>query len=147
MASTVEDFLSKSDEQAIVEAIRQSETRTSGEIRVHLEHHSTTEDALLRAQELFHLLKMDNTKEENGVLIYVAVDDHKLAICGDAGINKVVPPDFWKSTKDAMIAQFTKGNFRDGLIEGVQSTGEKLAVFFPWKHGDKNELPDEITTS
>jgi len=147
MASTVEDFLSKSDEQAIVEAIRQSEMRTSGEIRVHLEHHSATEDALMRAQELFHLLKMDNTKEENGVLIYVAVDDHKLAICGDTGINNVVPPDFWESTKDAMITQFTKGNFRDGLIAGVHAAGEKLAVFFPWKHGDKNELPDEITTS
>lgn len=146
MASTVEDFLSKSDEQAIIFAIRNSETMTSGEIRVHLERHCNN-DALLRAQELFHLLKMDNTKEENGVLIYVAVDDHKLAICGDAGINRAVPENFWVTTKDKMIIQFTAGNFRDGLIDGVQCAGEKLAQFFPWKHGDVNELPDEITTS
>lgn len=147
MASTVEDFLSKEDEQAIIAAIRASETQTSGEIRVHLEHHVQIKDALLRAQELFHLLKMDNTKEENGVLIYVAVDDHKLAICGDAGITRVVPVDFWETTKDKMIQQFTQGNFRDGLIEGVRCAGEKLAEFFPWQHGDTNELPDEITTS
>lgn len=147
MRSTVEDFLSKEDEQAIIAAIRHSETQTSGEIRVHLEHHSKTEDVLVRAQELFHLLKMDNTKEENGVLIYVAVDDHKLAICGDAGINQAVPPDFWETTKNTMITQFSNGKFREGLIDGVLCAGEKLAEFFPWKHGDTNELPDEITTS
>lgn len=147
MASTVEDFLSKEDEEAVITAIRHSETQTSGEIRVHLEHRSGDKDALLRAQELFHLLKMDNTKDENGVLIYVAVDDHTLAICGDAGINRVVSTDFWESTKDKMIAQFTKGNFRDGLIDGVLCAGEKLAQFFPWEHGDTNELSDEITTS
>lgn len=147
MASTVEDFLSKSDEEAVVAAIRHSETRTSGEIRVHLEHYSRTKNTLERAQELFHLLKMDNTKEENGVLIYVAVDDQKLAICGDAGINNLVSDDFWESTKNTMIKQFAKGNFRDGLIDGVHCAGEKLAEFFPWQHGDINELPDEITTS
>lgn len=147
MGSTLEDFLSKEDEQAIITAIRTSEAQTSGEIRIHLEHHFQTEDALLRAQELFHILKMDNTKEENGVLIYIAVDDHKLAICGDAGINRVVPPDFWESTKDKMITQFKQGNFCDGLIDGVQCAGEKLAQFFPWKHGDTNELSDQITTS
>ncbi|TVZ52210.1 TPM domain-containing protein [Dokdonia sp. Hel_I_53] len=146
MASTVEDFLTKEDEQAIVAAIRHSETQTSGEIRVHLEHHAN-KDALLRAQELFHFLKMDNTKDENGVLIYVAVDDHKLAICGDAGINRKVPSDFWESTMKMMLVYFKKGDFRDGLIAGVASAGDKLAAFFPWQHGDINELPDEITTS
>ncbi|ANH60015.1 TPM domain-containing protein [Dokdonia donghaensis] len=146
MASTVEDFLSKEDEEAIITAIRESEQQTSGEIRVHLEHHSK-KDALVRAQELFHLLKMDNTKDENGVLIYVAVDDHKLAICGDKGINNKVPADFWESTKDKIIAQFKQDNFRDGLIDGVRCAGEKLAQYFPWEHGDVNELPDEITTS
>jgi uncharacterized membrane protein len=146
MSSTVEDFLSKRDEEAIIAAIRHSENQTSGEIRVHLEHFCKT-DALDRAQELFHLLKMDNTKDENGVLIYVAVDDHKLAICGDAGINRAVPDNFWETTKNKMITQFTKGNFCEGLIDGVHSAGEKLAHFFPWRHDDINELPDEITTS
>lgn len=146
MASTVEDFLSKEDEQAIIAAIRHSETQTSGEIRVHLEHHAG-KDPLLRAQELFHLLKMDNTKDENGVLLYVAVDDHKLAICGDAGINRMVPHNFWESTMQMMLLKFKNGKFRDGLIAGVTSVGDKLAAFFPWEHGDINELPDEITTS
>ena len=146
MASTVEDFLTAGDEQMVIAAIRDSETKTSGEIRVHLEHYCAG-DALLRAQELFHLLKMDNTKDENGVLIYVAVDDHKFAICGDRGINTVVTDDFWESTKDTMITHFKEGKYAQGLIEGVKCAGQKLAAFFPWEHGDRNELPDEITTS
>jgi uncharacterized membrane protein len=146
MASIVEDFLTAEEEQAVIQAIRDAEATTSGEIRVHLEKHSDL-PALDRAKELFHLLKMDNTKEENGVLIYVGVDDHQLAIIGDRGLNSQVPKDFWETTKDKIIAQFRKGRFQAGLVDGVQCAGEKLAQFFPWKHGDTNELSDEISTS
>jgi uncharacterized membrane protein len=146
MTSSVEEFLSPQDEQEIVGAIRVAELSTSGEIRVHIERHAKI-PTLERAQELFHLLKMDNTKEENGVLIYIAVDDHKLAICGDRGINSKVPKDFWESTKDKMIQSFTKGNFKEGILLGVSCAGKKLSTFFPWQHGDENELPNEITTS
>ena len=85
--SRVEDFLSAEDEQEIVEAILKAEKNTSGEIRVHIESH-TRLDHYERAREVFHLLKMDNTKEENGVLLYVAVNDKKFSICGDTGIDK-----------------------------------------------------------
>ena len=146
MASTVEDFLTQTEEQEIVEAIRIAESNTSGEIRVHLERH-TDLDPLTRAKEIFHILKMDNTKEENGVLIYIAVDDHRFAICGDRGINKKVPAHFWETTRDTMSASFKKGKFKQGIIEGVQHAGERLSIYFPWKHGDTNELSDEITTS
>ncbi len=146
MGSIVEDFLTASEEGAIVDAIRKAELLTSGEIRVHLERHSDL-PALDRAQELFHLLKMDNTKEENGVLIYVSVDDHQLAIIGDRGLNTQVSNDFWQSTIDKMLAQFQQGNFCEGIIAGVQCAGEKLALYFPWQHDDTDELPNEISTS
>ena len=96
--SRVEDFLSATEEKEVVDAILKAEKNTSGEIRVHLEPH-TRMDTMERAKELFHILKMDNTKENNGVLIYVAVNDRKFAICGDKGIDKVVPKDFWNSQK------------------------------------------------
>ena len=146
MASSVEEFLTPQEEQEIVGAIREAELATSGEIRVHIERHKEI-PALERAQEIFHLLKMDNTKEENGVLIYIAVDDQELAICGDRGIHKKVPSNFWDSTKNKMIAQFKEGHFKEGIIEGVYCAGNKLGEFFPWKHDDENELPNEITTS
>ena len=146
MASSVEDFLTPQEEQEIIGAIRAAELATSGEIRVHIECHKDI-PTLQRAQELFHFLKMDNTKDENGVLLYIAVDEHQLAIVGDRGIHAKVPDDFWESTKDKMISQFKKGKFKEGIIDGVYCAGEKLGHFFPWKHGDENELPNEISTS
>ncbi|WP_149277632.1 TPM domain-containing protein [Pareuzebyella sediminis] len=142
--SRVEDFLTADEEQEIVQAIRAAEKNTSGEIRVHIEPHTRLE-TMERAKEVFHILKMDNTKEENGVLIYVAVNDQKFAICGDRGIDRVVPKDFWHSTRNAIQTQFEKGRFKQGLINGILEAGRELKVHFPWQHDDKNELSDEIS--
>lgn len=145
MSAKVEDFLTASQEQAIVEAIRKAELLTSGEIRVHLE--SSCIDPISRAQELFHLLKMDNTKEENGILFYVAVDHKKFALIGDRGIHKQVGDDFWNAVRDVVLSRFRESEFQNGLIEGIELVGKKLAVYFPWQHDDENELPNEISVS
>lgn len=127
-----------------MQAILQAEKYTSGEIRVHIESH-TALDHYERARELFHLLKMDNTKEENGVLLYVAVNDRKFSICGDKGIHKVVPKDFWETTKELIQSHFKAGNFKEGIVEGVRKAGTELEKHFPWQHGDTNELSNEVS--
>jgi len=142
--SKVENFLSQEEEQRVVAAIRRAEKTTSGEIRVHLEK-NTDIDILERAAEVFHWLKMDNTIQRNGVLIYVAVDDRKFAIYGDKGINKVVPENFWNSTKNIILDQFRDHNFTQGLIDGITLAGKELQHHFPWDHTDTNELSDEIS--
>jgi len=140
----VEAFLTAAQEQLIVNAIREAEKNTSGEIRVDLEK-SLQKEPMVRAQEVFYKLEMDKTKHRNGVLFYVAVDDHRFAILGDEGIDKVVPDDFWESIKDEVINEFSKGNFTEGLIKGILHTGEKLKQYFPYADDDKNELSDEIS--
>lgn len=140
----VEDFLTAVEEQAVIEAIRIAELNTSGEIRVHLEKTSKG-DASNRALELFFSLKMDNTKLQNAVLIYVAVADKTFVIYGDKGINDVVPLDFWDSTKDLMQSHFKVGNFKQGLIEGILKSGEQLKKYFPHTDLDTNELTNEIS--
>lgn len=142
--SKIEDFLSPEEEQEIIEAIRLAEKNTSGEIRVHIEKTSKI-DVFNRAMEVFHNLKMDNTKLQNGVLIYVAVDDKTFVIYGDKGINDVVSKDFWDSTKNIMQSHFKSGDFKKGLIEGVLKAGEQLQNYFPWKHTDVDELPNNIS--
>ena len=142
--SKVEDFLTADEEQEIVNAILDSEKNTSGEIRVHIET-STSGDHYLRAQEVFHLLKMDNTRESNGVLIYVAVDDKKFVICGDKGINEVVPKGFWDTTKDVIQNKFKEGKFKEGIINGILMAGNELQAHFPWKPNDANELSNEVS--
>ena len=142
--SKVEDFLTKEEESAIVEAIRVAEKNTSGEIRVHIEA-TTSLDAYERAMEVFHELNMDATELQNGVLIYLAVNDKTFVICGDKGINDVVAPDFWDCTRDAMVSQFKLGNYKQGLIDGILNAGEQLKKYFPWQEGDTNELSNEIS--
>jgi len=142
--SKVEDFLSKEDEQEIVEAIRVAEKNTSGEIRVHIEA-TTSLDHYDRAMEVFHELRMDETQLQNGVLIYLAVEDKTFVICGDKGINDIVTNTFWDSTRDAMASQFKQGYFKQGLINGILKAGDELKKYFPWQEGDTNELSNEIS--
>lgn len=142
--SRVEKFLTEAEEQEIVQAILEAEKNTSGEIRVHIESH-TRLDHYERAKEVFHVLKMDNTKDENGVLIYVAVNDRKFVIYGDKGIDKVVPENFWNATRDAIQNNFKHGNFKQGIIDGIRNAGKELEAHFPWSHGDRNELSNEVS--
>lgn len=142
--SKVEDFLTKEEEQEIVEAIRVAEKNTSGEIRVHLEK-TTALDVYDRALEVFNELKMDETQQKNGVLIYLAVEDKTFVICGDYGINDVVANDFWDSTKEVMVAHFKNGNYKQGLVDGILMAGEQLKKHFPWSEDDTNELSNEIS--
>ena len=143
--SKVEDFLSKKDEEEIIEAIRKAESHTSGEVRVHLEKTTGEKDIFDRAMEVFHMLKMDNTKHDNGVLIYVAVEDHNFVIYGDKGINDVVPDDFWESTKDAIVEKFKKREFKQGLVNGILTAGQQLKKHFPWSEDTRDELSNEIS--
>jgi uncharacterized membrane protein len=137
-------FLNQADEQEIVDAICIAEKNTSGEIRVHIEK-TTTLDAYDRAKEVFHELKMDETELKNGVLIYLAYEAKTFVIMGDQGINDVVTTDFWDCTRDVMVTQFKEGHFKQGLINGILRAGEQLQKYFPWQHGDSNELSNEIS--
>lgn len=151
--SKVEDFLTSEEEAAVIGAIRIAEKNTSGEIRIHLEPHSNPadtkederKDAIDRAEKVFNMLNMQNTRESNGVLIYVAVEDRTLVIMGDKGINDKVGQDFWESTKDIMINHFKNGEMELGLVNGILKAGEQLKKYFPYQKDDKNELPDDIS--
>jgi uncharacterized membrane protein len=140
----IEDFLSAKDETEIVEAIRVAECDTSGEIRVHIEQNCDI-DVYERALDVFHILKMDNTKAQNGVLIYVAVDNKSFVIFGDQGINNIVGSDFWNSTRDKISNQFKSGNFKQGMIDGIKEAGQALSKHFPWQHGGSDELDNTIS--
>ncbi len=140
----VSDFISPEEEKEVVEAIKQAELNTSGEIRVHIEH-TCEGDRFNHALEVFEQLEMHKTKLSNGVLIYVSIDDHQLVIIGDKGINDVVPKGFWGSTKDKIINQFKKENYKQGLIDGILEAGNQLKTHFPYQSDDIDELDNEIS--
>ena len=142
--SRVEDFLTKKQEQNLIEAIKIAEKDTSGEIRVHIEK-TLNKPAMERAQEVFYFLKMDKTQQRNGVLIYIAVESKKFAILGDEGINNLVPDDFWNTEKELILVHFKKGEFAKGIELAIKEVGKKLVEFFPYQSNDSNELLDDIS--
>lgn len=144
--SQLHSFLSSQDEEAVVNAIKEAETNTSGEIRVHIEAH-TDEDHYEHALKVFAKLKMHKTELRNGVLFYVAVNDHKFVILGDQGINDKVADDFWDNTKEMMQDYFRKGNFKQGLVDGILKAGHELKTHFPYEADDIDELSNEISKS
>jgi len=142
--SKIEEFLTASEEQQIIEANKVAEKNTSGEIRVHIEK-STEKPSTERALEVFYTLKMDTTKLKNGVLFYIAVESKKFTIIGDEGINNKVPEHFWESEKELMQSHFLNGEFTKGIELAILEVGKKLKDFFPYQSNDTNELSNEIS--
>ncbi len=135
--------LSDKEQEKIKHSIEWAEKATSGEIRVCVENNCKI-DAYDRAIECFYDLKMDNTKLRNGVLIYVALDDHKFSIIGDQGINALVADDFWDSTKELMLEKFKAKDIAEGISVGIIEAGKQLKKYFPYQSNDTNELSDDI---
>jgi uncharacterized membrane protein len=133
------------EQQQIIDAIRRAELATSGEIRVHVEPTCPVTDPVERAVAVFRNLGMEQTREQNGVLFYLAAQDRKFAVIGDRGIDARVPAGFWNETKDRLRAQFAAGQFVAGLCEGIDLAGQHLKQFFPHTDADINELPDDIS--
>lgn len=139
-------FITTEDQQKITDAIRIAESHTSGEIRVHLEK-KCSQNVLDRAAEIFAELGMHKTRLRNGVLFYLAWDDRKFAILGDAGINSVVPDNFWDDIKVKMQVRFRSGFFVEGICEAVEMAGRQLKEKFPRESDDENELSDQVSVS
>lgn len=131
------------EREEILKEIAAAEKNTSGEIRLFVED-SCGDHVLDRAAYVFRELKMDKTKDRNGVLFYLALESRQFAILGDAGINEKVRKDFWHEIKHEMQHYFTEGNFVKGLSNGIRMSGEALSMYFPYSKDDKNELPDDI---
>ncbi len=137
-------FFSKEQQAQILASVREAEKETSGEIRVHIETYLTG-DVLDRAAWVFKKLGMHKTADRNGVLFYLAVNDKKFAIIGDAGINAKVHAGFWDDISELLKKNFKEGKFTEGLSEGILLAGKHLKIHFPYRKDDVNELPDEIS--
>jgi uncharacterized membrane protein len=138
-------FFGEEEQQRIVAAIQEAEKQTSGEIKVHIEKKCPSDDVLQRATEVFALLNMHLTKDQNGVLFYLAYEDRKFAVLGDKGINDKVGNNFWNSTKELLRSHFATQHYADGLCHGIQEAGMQLQKHFPYRSEDINELPDDIS--
>jgi uncharacterized membrane protein len=138
------EFLSKVEHDRIVHAIREAESKTSGEIRVYVQRGKLSGDPLAAAQKKFHQLGMHKTREQNAVLIFVAPRAHKFAVVGDKAIHEKCGDEFWQRIVEGMRAHFQNEKFSHALIEAIKEIGKLLAAHFPKTPGNANEVPDEI---
>lgn len=144
MSKSAKNLFSKEQTERIVEAVKVAERNTSAEIRVHIENHCA-EDPLDRAVAVFVTLGMEQTELRNGVLIYIAVKDHKIAIIGDAGVNKNVSPMFWNECYAVMREDFVEGDFTRGIVRAIDMIEKEVKRHFPYREDNVNHLPDDIS--
>lgn len=137
-------FFTPEEQQLMVEAIQRAEKNTSGEVRFFVESKCKYVDPVDRAKEIFFGLKMDQTKDRNAVLLYMAMDDHQLALFADEGIYQRLGSAYWKEEVIKIVAHFTKYDYARGICHIIHDIGEALKREFPYESNDKNELPDEI---
>ena len=138
-------FFSAQDQAKIVAAIGLAEKATSGEIRLYVESKNPYMNPLERAAEIFIQLKMNETTDRNGVLLYIAMKDHELALFGDEGIHQKVGAAYWDNSVKKMLAEFANQHIADGIEQCVLQIGQTLKETFPYDADtDQNELPDDI---
>ena len=140
----VRAFFSALDHDRIVAAIAAAESRTSGQIRVHVTH-QRPKRVEERAKRRFELLGMTATPGRNGVLLYIAPNIRKFRILGDSGVHEKCGDEFWTQVAEQIESHFRRGEFTEGIVHGITRAGELLAEHFPKEQGAGNVLPDEIT--
>ncbi|MFH0910465.1 MAG: TPM domain-containing protein [Planctomycetota bacterium] len=135
-------FLSPEETRLVEAATKAAEAETSAEIKLVIVRHSW-KDLLVKAEGVFQKLGLERTRDRNCVLILLVTTNREFLIYGDRGIHEKVGQNFWDDVRDVMAAAFRKDRFGDGLVEGIERMGRKLAQFFPRREDDTDEIPNE----
>jgi len=136
-------FLDPDEAKAVAAAIESAERASSAELKVAIGTRCNA-DIRLMAADLFRKYGLERTEQRNCALVLLLTENREFLIYGDEGIHDKVGQAFWSDVRDVMAAEFKEGRFGDGLAKGVTLIGEKLAQFFPYQDGDKDEISNEI---
>ncbi len=139
--------LTSAEEARVIAAIAAAERGHRGEIRVHVERRYPGDGPLARARELFESLGLQQTRDGTGVLLYLALDDRKVAVWAGPGVHAGTDPGAWQAAADAMAAGWRAGRPADGICAAIAQVGERLLVAAPGEDDAGNELPDEVSMS
>lgn len=137
----------------LVERLKQrvaaSERRHSGEVRIYVEaglpfsYIWRGATARERAVAMFGKLRVWDTEQNNGVLVYLLLAEHAIEIVADRGVARHVGPGGWQPVVQHMGEAFRAGRFEDGLTQALEEVSAILVQHFPAQGENANELPDE----
>jgi hypothetical protein len=134
--------------KGIEDAIAAQERRHDGEIRFAVESALPFSDlvrgisARERAIEVFSRLRVWDTEQNAGVLVYLLLADKRVEIVADRGIHARVGEAAWEAICGAMQREFAAGRFESGVATGVQAISDLLATHFPPRAENPDELPN-----
>ena len=134
--------------EAIEAAVARAEALHGGEIRFAIE--AALDARLLmrgvsareRALDVFSTLRVWDTAQNNGVLIYVLLAERDIELVADRGYSSLVSETEWDTVCADMQSAFSAGHYREGSLSGVEAVSTLIARHFPKKPADANELPD-----
>jgi uncharacterized membrane protein len=132
----------------IEEAVKDSETRHTGEIRfavegsLHLLPLLARQSARDRAIEVFSRERVWDTEHNNGVLVYLLLAERDVEIVADRGLAGRVPQEEWEGICREMERHFQARRYEEGMIYGIAEVGRRLEVLYPAGGENPNELPD-----
>ena len=132
----------------IEKAVKQSETQHRGELRFAIENALAPGwvwDGMRsrhRALDVFSTLRVWDTEENCGVLIYINLADREVDIVADRGINKIVPDGEWHKIATQMRHEFSLGRFEQGSLQGIEAITRLLSEHFPAGAINRDELPN-----
>lgn len=152
----VSDFFTQHDLERLKEAVHKAEENTSGEIRVKIilecdgdlasdadiyDDHRVEE----QARREFEREGMHSTRDKTGVLVLLVLAEKKFTILADSGIHRKLPQGYLYNLANVLADHFKKGSYASGLFEVVKDIGLQLALFYPRKSDDVNELSDDVS--
>jgi uncharacterized membrane protein len=132
----------------IEQTVGECEASHSGEIRFAVEHSLDLpellrgETARERAIDVFSTLRVWDTEQNNGVLIYLLLADHDVEIVADRGIHARVGPQGWELVCRQMESAFRQGDFEGGVLGGIRAVSEHLRRHYPAQGAQENEVPN-----
>ena len=102
--------------------------------------------AAARQAALDHFLGLGihQTRGRTGVLIFVALPEHRVEVVADAAIHAKVGPDAWTGICTRVLAGAREGHLAEGLEAGIAEAGHLLARHAPRAEGDIDELANHI---
>jgi uncharacterized membrane protein len=146
--TSAKEALSKDALDRIAATIAEVELATSAEIRVSIreerEPHEHEPIEGLAFKE-FTRLRMQETKDRSGILLFILFEDRKYFIYGDEGVNRRTEPHTWDEIATTLHEFFSKGDFEGGIISALHMIKQRVHGVMPRSQDDTDELSNEVT--
>ncbi|MEA1889376.1 MAG: hypothetical protein U9N50_06280 [Pseudomonadota bacterium] len=92
-----------------------------------------------RAEAAFLEEEIFRTRDRTGILIFLAIYEHRALILADEGINRAVPNGLWQSLVDDLVRGIREGRTVAALCDTIERCGQVLQEYDVEKRADDRD--------